>query len=179
MATQRTARRTVAGSIPDIAGIFGGLGAEISVLEQQLRGHRAQCATPARADSTATSSAAADSTEGEHMTGDDMIEDDDRPSRRPDRLPPPTAASGPAPLPGEPVDTSFAEPTQTPAAQAAGAAPRPDPSSEQETDPAEPPSSAEFSRVAKWTARLHARAGAATARLRTSLQLPRTTSVAA
>ena len=42
----------------------------------------------------------------------------------PDRIPLLAAIrTGGAPIPGEPVDTSFAEPTQTPAAHAAGAAP--------------------------------------------------------
>lgn len=135
MATQQTARNMVAGPTPDLgkladpierlAGIFADLGGELGEFGAQLRELRADAEKPGEKATTG---------EGNDMTGQDTQPErtgtppEHPPKQRqpvPDKLPPPTAAvdTGPAPLPGEPVDTSFAEPTQTPAAQAAGAAP--------------------------------------------------------
>lgn len=147
MATQRTAR-TIAGPASDldkladpidrIAVMFAELGTELGVLGEQLRGPNAQRATTTGESTTNTEGETVITGERSIQPGGPAAAPPDRPappgpapgSRRarpavPDRIPLPEATirTGSAPIPGEPVDTSFAEPTQTPAAQAAGAAP--------------------------------------------------------
>ncbi|GAB2654078.1 hypothetical protein GCM10027271_10590 [Saccharopolyspora gloriosae] len=147
MATQRTAR-TIAGPASDldkladpidrIAVMFAELGTELGVLGEQLRGPNAERATTTGEDTTNTEGDTVITGERSTSNGGPAAAPPDRPappgpapgSRRtrpavPDRIPLPEATirTGSAPIPGEPVDTSFAEPTQTPAAQAAGAAP--------------------------------------------------------
>ncbi|MCX2731313.1 DUF2339 domain-containing protein [Saccharopolyspora sp. NFXS83] len=147
MATQRTAR-TIAGPTSDldkladpidrIAVMFAELGTELGVLGEQLRGPNAERATTNGESTTNTEGETVITGERSIQRGGHAAAPPDRPeppgpapgSRRarpavPDRIPFPEATirTGSAPVPGEPVDTSFAEPTQTPAAQAAGAAP--------------------------------------------------------
>ncbi|MFR9730572.1 DUF2339 domain-containing protein [Saccharopolyspora sp. MS10] len=141
MATQRTAR-TIAGPGTDlgdladpidrIAAMFTDLGTELGVLGEQLRGQHAKRASTAGESTTKT--------EGDTVITGERVPTGGRSAAPPGRPAPPgpepggrpeaVVRTGPAPLPGEPVDTSFAEPTQTPAARAAGAAPRPGPGSE-------------------------------------------------
>jgi len=110
-------------------------------------GHRAHRAARA-GDRAAAFLVAASSGEGEEMTGDQRNRPSARtdepgpPGRRQTDRHPPNAASTPAAVPGEPLDTSFAEPAQTPAARAAGVAPHPE-----QDEPDEPAEEAEFRRL--------------------------------
>lgn len=96
------------GSIRDIATMFADMSTDLGRFSEQLRTRLADIETAQR-----------DKTDARRARG----------SSTPDRLPPPTSAmpSVPVPLPGEPVDTSYARPVETPAAHAAGASPYSDP----------------------------------------------------
>lgn len=111
MTEQKTARTITEGTaeritdpIEDIATMFGDLSAELGRVSDRILSRLADIET------------------AQPATRRHPAED----GSRADRLPPPpteTARSVPVPLPGEPVDTSYARPVHTPAARAAGVFP--------------------------------------------------------